>query len=418
MRYTALAAFLVLAPMTGLAQEVRPYSGKYAADPRCAAFVDELPAQMKEAARAMSGRLGLPPSDAGNVVLELVDRPLGPNKDVVLGGTSTRSENGRVVQWITLNPESHFAAGADFDQELAHEMTHALLRNALGDANHRVLPKWVREGLAVWAAGQGPGRVAFWLTIHWEKPDPVAVLLNGLENEKHSLEDYPEDYLAIAAIESERGLEGVRAFVRLLAAGRNCHDAAAEVMGWTWEEFGKFASVFAEKQIRKSLGDGEVVSWKRAMGLFRVDKDYEAAQRAFFAIATRFPDSWAGALSMYYFGRALQQAGRPDDAGEALREFFAVCGPRTGLMDDAVWNMALCEEKAGRAEAAIATFDRLARDFSYSPQAPPGLLRAAGLCESEGRPEEARARYEQIVKDLAGTKEAAEAAKRLAATEK
>jgi TolA-binding protein len=116
---------------------------------------------------------------------------------------------------------------------------------------------------------------------------------------------------------------------------------------------------------------------------------------------------------MYYFGRAIQQAGRPDDACEALREFFAVCGTRTGLMDDAVWNMALCEEKSGRAEAAITTFDRLARDFSYSPQVPPGLLRAAGLCETAGRAEEARARYERIVKDLAGTKEAEQAAAKL-----
>ncbi len=413
MRFPALAAFLVSSPLFAVAQEVRPYAGKYAADPRCGAFMEKLPAEMKEAARAMSERLGLPPADAGNVVLELVDRPLGPKKDVVLGGTSTRSENGRVVQWITLNPESHFAAGADFDQELAHEMTHALLRNALGDAHHRVLPKWVREGLAVWAAGQGPGRVAFWLTIHWEKPDPVAALLNGLENEKHSLEDYPEDYLAIAAIESEKGLEGVRAFVRLLAAGKNCHDAAAEVTGRTWEDFGVFAAGFADRRVREALGDEVFAYWKRAMGLFRVDKDFEAAQRAFFAVAMRFPDTWAGALSMYYFGRALQQAGRPDDALAALREFFVVTGTRTGLMDDAVWNMALCEEKAGRAEEAIATFDRLARDFSYSPQAPPGLMRAAGLCEAAGRAEEARARYERIVKDLAGTKEAEQAAAKL-----
>lgn len=418
MRFPALLAFALLSPLLAESQEVRPYAGKYAGDPRCEAFLGELPAQMRAAARAMSERLGLPPADAANVVLELVDRPLGPQKDVVLGGTMTKSVGGRIVQWITLNPESHFAAVADFEQELAHEMTHALLRNALGDANHRLLPKWAREGLAVWAAGQGPGRVAFWLTIHWDKPDPVAVLLNGLENEKHALEDYPEDYLAVEAIETEKGVEGVRAFVRLLAAGKPCHDAAAEASGRTWDEFAAFAASYADERIRAALGDEEFAAWKRAMALLRVDRDFEAAQRAFYAVAARFPDSWAGALGMYYFGRALQMAGLPADAGEALREFFAVAGPRTGLMDDAVWNMALCEEKAGDVGAAIASFDRLARDFSYSPQAPPGLLRAAGLCEAAGRGEEARARYERIVKDLAGTKEAEEAAKKLGALPK
>ncbi|MEK7469724.1 MAG: tetratricopeptide repeat protein [Planctomycetota bacterium] len=407
-----ISAVFVLASLSS-AQEVRPYDGKYAAHPHFPSFAEVLPAKIRKAALDMAGRLGLPPGDASNVVLELVDRPLGPNKQVQLGGTATKTVNGKTMQWITLNPESHFAPGGDFDIELDHEMTHALLRTALGNANHLLLPKWAREGLAVWAAGQGPGRLAFWLTIHWEKPDPVAALLNGLEADKHSLEDYPEDYFAIAAIESVKGLAGVRAFVKDLASGRSCHDSAAAASGMSWEEFEPFARAYSEVRILEALGKTEPALLKRAIKLYRGGRDWEAAQRALFAISVRFPDSWAGALATYYFGRALQQAGLATEAREALGEFLAMAGPRTGLMDDAIWNIGLCCETTGDAEGAIAAFDRLARDYSYSPQAPAGLLKAAGICEAVGRKDEARTRWSRIVKDLAGTKEAEEANKKL-----
>lgn len=413
MRFPALLALLLAAPAA--AQEVRPYAGKYAEDPRCGDFLSGLPAQMNASARAMSARLGLPEADASGVVLELVDRPLGPKKEVVLGGTSTRAWNGRTVQWITLNPESHFASAADFDEEMDHEMTHALLRAALGDARHKLLPKWAREGLAVWAAGQGPARVAFWLAIHWAKPDPAAEMLNGLENENHSLGDYPEDFLAIDAMEAAKGVEGVREFVRMLADGTPYREAAAAALGATWEEFQAAARRHSEAEIREVFGTEERPAFRSGIELLRAGKDLEAAERVFFAVATRYPDSWAGALALYYAARAAQRAGRHAEAAAAFVEFLAQAGPRTGLMDDGVWHLGLCLAEAGRDVEAIAALDRLARDFSYSPQAPPGLLKAAELCEKAGRTDEARARYAKIVADLPGTKEAAEAAKRLEA---
>ncbi|KAF0243572.1 MAG: hypothetical protein FD180_3267 [Planctomycetota bacterium] len=412
MRFPVLCLFGFLS-VPAAAQEVRPYAGKYAADPHCAAFMEGLPEAMREAARDMSERLGLPQADASNVVFELVDRPLGPKQEVDLGGTVTKIVNGRVVQWITLNPESHFATDADFDAELNHEMTHALLQGALGEVNYRRLPSWTREGLAVWAAGQGPARVTLWLTLHWDKPDPVAAMVNGLENEKHSPGDYPEDYLAVAAIESEKGIAGVHAFVKDLAAGKACHDAAAAAIGKSWGEFENLARSFAEARIGEALGAQEWALWKRAIGIYIAGKDWKEAQRALFAISVRFPDSWSGALATYYFGRALQEAGQAADARAALLEFLAVAGPRTGLMDDAVWNIGLCCEEAGDPAGAVEAFDRLARDFSYSPLAGAGLLKAALICEGAGKKEEAKARLARIVKDLAGTKEAEEAKKML-----
>ncbi|MCE9583339.1 MAG: tetratricopeptide repeat protein [Planctomycetes bacterium] len=414
MHVSAASVLVVLAVASAAgAQEVRPYAGKYAGDPETARLMARLPALMKESARAMGERLGLADADASNVVLELVDLPLGPRKDIQLGGTATRQVDGHSVQWITLNPESHFSGNGDLDVEVAHEMTHALLRNALGDAAHRALPKWAREGLAVWSAGQGPGRIAYWLGLFWEKPDPVAALLNGLDNATHAISDYPEDYLAIAFIESAHGIEGVHQFVKRLAAGKPATEAVAEVTGQPWAEFEKDARTFSEARLREALGDAESAAWRRSMATYRAGKDYEAAQRALFAVAARFPDSWAGALALYYFGRALQLGGNFADARDALVVFAGSTGSRTGLMDDAIWNIALCEEKLGRTGAAVETCDRLARDFSFSPQAPMALLKAAGICDASGRADEAKARYERIVKDLAGTKEAEEAKKKL-----
>lgn len=405
-------AALLLAAACASAQELKPYRGKYAEEPECRRLMQELPARMAQSAAAMGARLGLP-GDVSNVVLQFEDIPLVIKKDVALGGTSTTRVGGRAIQWITLNFEAHFGGTADLGVELDHEMTHALLRNALG-ARHGAIPKWVREGLAVWAAGQGKERIDFWMTLAWDKPDPVAHLLNGLESPEHSLKDYPEDYLAVAALESLKGEEGVRAFVKLLVAGKNAHDAAAGASGKTWEEFEAFAKEFATKRLMDALGQGSHAAWKRAIGVYMGAKDWPGAQDALFAVANgAHRDTWCGALAAYYFARALQIDGRIEDARTALLMFLGDEGPRTGLMDDALWNLGLCEDKLGETDAALATFDRLARDFSFAPTASSGLLKAAQICEAAGRKDEAKARYERILRDLPESKEAAEAKKRL-----
>jgi len=42
----------------------------------------------------------------------------------------------------------------DFEVVLAHELVHAMLNDALGVEAKAVFPRWLNEGIAVYAAGE------------------------------------------------------------------------------------------------------------------------------------------------------------------------------------------------------------------------------------------------------------------------
>jgi hypothetical protein len=136
-------------------------------------------------------------------------------------------------------------AAEDVASVLTHELAHVQHRESLGDALDAV-PRWAREGLAMWIAEQGPDRLHADEVGHGSKPgsDPAAALLNGLAG-PHTLNDYAEDWLAFAWLESTKGVEAVHAFARRLlevpdaegafgaAAGMPFAAAAAQALAWS-----------------------------------------------------------------------------------------------------------------------------------------------------------------------------------------
>ncbi|MBI2921148.1 MAG: tetratricopeptide repeat protein [Planctomycetes bacterium] len=409
---TRLLLCLVLSASLLSAEET--YSGKYAETAEWAALREGLPATLERSGAIVRERLGAADLDLAMVVLEIRDLPLSGNGIVPSANTWTRRRDGKAEQVIRIHLEPVFAGIERLDTILTHELTHAALRILLGENAHEALPHWVREGLAVWAAGQGPNRVRMWLCLLSEKSDPVAELVNGLEAGKHVLRDYPEDWLAIAYLEDRAGVEGVRKAVKLLAGGMSCHDAFAVAAGQAWGEFEAGARAHAESALTAAWDPALHESWAGAMANVRARR-WDAVEKSLAELLEKHADTWAGDLAGYYVARARARLEREEQALGDFDAFIAGPGRVTGLLDDALWHSGACLEKLGRFEDALAGYDRIARDFPWSGHAAAALLRTGSLAEEElDRAEDARERYERLLKALPKSKEADEARGRLA----
>ncbi len=125
-------------------------------------------------------RIAMVPTGAGN----------GDNVAVTSVGENDCEIQVFVQNWTSRKSE------AKFRQTVCHELTHALERLGTGSETYDAIPHWLREGLAVWVAGEGPFKV------HWmlgEHGGDVGSLLDGLEPGKtpQTMEDYAEAYMAL-----------------------------------------------------------------------------------------------------------------------------------------------------------------------------------------------------------------------------
>ena len=120
----------------------------------------------------------------------------------------------------------------DFDGIFYHEMTHAVLNDAVVVEYKRQLPSWVQEGLAVYIAGDGNEWVSH--TAKRYRKSQAHALVRDLEE---PVLDYPRDYLAFKYLYEKHGINSLQAFVRDLTQGKLPQDAIEDSTGLTWEAF-------------------------------------------------------------------------------------------------------------------------------------------------------------------------------------
>jgi hypothetical protein len=127
---------------------------------------------------------------------------------------------------------------AELDELLAHELTHALMYQLLGDALQSTSrsdepPLWFREGMASVTAGQGskrlaPAELARWVSLHPGKDllNPDAELLR---NEKDAV--YGAAHRAFERLLALGGDQSVRDILRDVRSGARFEDAFAASVG-------------------------------------------------------------------------------------------------------------------------------------------------------------------------------------------
>lgn len=332
-------AFVAAKPGTALADEARAwraridpvdrdvrgnvvldYAGKYRGDATFAARVAEVERLVPEAVKRIRARLGLPAGPTPPFRVRFAD--IGERPDDLHMSTSEELVGGEVRQALRILTEPLVLRRYDLADTLTHELLHVWHRHALGEPYYDV-PKWAREGLSVWAAGQGPGRVALLTVLFGTDPkvaDPVGRLVNGLGG-AHTVVDYAEDFLAFAWVEERKGLAGVQALARRLLASADAAGAFADAAGLAFPEV-------------------------------------EAAVRGY---ATTAVSAALVGRDAYLEARRAVDAGPPDAALAAVDAYLAA-HPKAPFAPRARYDRALALFRAGRHAEARVAFDAVLRE--------------------------------------------------------
>jgi len=136
------------------------------------------------------------------------------------------------AQEMVINLDVMAQHPGDFDRIFYHEMTHAVLIDAVSSLYNRALPSWVQEGLAVYISGEGPERVRA-LAQRYRKSQVKAAVRDLQEPAL----DYARDYLAFKTMVDKQSINTLQTFVRDLAQGKLPEEAVEDSTGLSWDAF-------------------------------------------------------------------------------------------------------------------------------------------------------------------------------------
>ncbi|MHC5042403.1 MAG: hypothetical protein ACYTGI_08530 [Planctomycetota bacterium] len=262
------------------------YEGKYKDDPRLARIRKELPA--KKDAAVQSG-----------------------------AWAEARTEGKRQV--LVLKTEYLVLGAYDVDRTLVHELFHCLHRARLGTKDYARLPEWVREGAAVYVAGQGGERARILAAFVGRDPridEPLARLVDGLGGQ-HGFLDYYEDVAAFEATEERHGRDGVRRLLRQLLETADVSRAVRAALDESLAAFERAAAARARRVLAPLLEEGRA-------SILEARRHLEAEEPAD-ALEVLEALEEAGVYApaaAYYRAVALHRVGRHADALRHLREHF------------------------------------------------------------------------------------------------
>jgi hypothetical protein len=173
------------------------------------------------------------------------DSPFGVEN--VLAYVQIYSDGVAIKQDLNINLGAYDREPFNFEKVFAHELTHAMLNDAIGAEATMILPVWLHEGLAVYAADQGETMVKSY--AHKFSGFAARQMLNGLEG-GHGALDYAEDYLAVKYIYAKHGPNSLHNFVREVIRRKGDVPGAIQYTCFeSWEQFTINARAFAKEEI-------------------------------------------------------------------------------------------------------------------------------------------------------------------------
>ena len=335
-----------------IAAAAAAYEGKYKSDPRLARIRKELPARKDAAVRRLERALGV---EVPRIEIRLEDAGRDPSG----AWAEVRTEKGRQV--LALKTEYLVLGAHDLDRTLVHELFHCLHRARLGAKAYARLPEWVREGAALYVAGQGEERGRILAALVGRDPlidDPLARLVDGLAGQ-HGFLDYYEDVAAFEAVEERHGRDGVRRLLRQLFETADVGQAVREALDENMADFERAAAARARRVLVPLLAEGRasILAARR-----RLKADEPAA-----ALKVLEPQGVYAAAAAYYRAVALKRVGRHADALRHLRtHFLDRHRAATTLLDRALRLELGLLEATGSSELAAAKA-RVASDLTVYP---------------------------------------------------
>lgn len=355
-------SFAEAAEEIGLKSEA--YTGRFKEHPGWAELAQRLPAAAEKALATIEKRLGLTCGNPGRVAVYWVDYK-GGAKAGRMGRTYYTKSPDRSVG-VVLTVEYFLNGDADLETILTHELVHAIQRERLEPETYSAIPRWAREGLAIYGAGEGDWHLEYAVGRHFDDLDKV---LTGLGNTENPYEGYPYYALAIRYLEETYGVAAVKAFAGRLTRGEGSADAIRAVTSKDFAAFEAEVKAYAEK----AVGKYAAAAAEFGQAMKRIDEGPQAAQAAFEALQRDRPGTIFAVTAGYYRARALFNAKAYAAAETAFAAFLKENKGRVGLADEAMLYQGLCAFSEGRYQDACFSLQCLADFYPYASQRVRGL---------------------------------------------
>ncbi len=240
----------------------------------------------------------------------------------------------------------YFANGLGTPEStLRHEMVHAVMRLDLGNEKYGKLPKWLREGIAVFIAGQMPEKFSHGMMQPSVAKDPET-LLDGLEDADHDLTDYWEDAMAIVTLSSLPMRGPLWKVIDHVRDGKDYKLAIEIVTGKPFGDFVKDTREQAAKSLRNQTAQGREMYGTYAE-IARMNEESGAVCEKFLQ---KWPKAPLRSAVLYYRAKAAK-----DEGLAAFDEFLASAREPHGkvdFIDDAKIRKARLLVKKNRAKEA------------------------------------------------------------------
>jgi tetratricopeptide (TPR) repeat protein len=380
---------LLLAGTRAAADAADAYDGKFASEPRFVETFRALPETEKRALARIRERLGIAPDPKQPIEITLADALEAQPPKWTRWTTSSFqvSEDDDAVR-MRIHVEFIVNGRHDLQEEMTHEMTHAVQRSRMSREAYASIPKWLREGIAMWVADQTEERVRRLFTSARAWDDPVR-LLPGLETGDHDLERYAEDALAFEfLLQRGGGAKAARRLVRLLEDGKGSHDAVAEVSGLAWPVFRILAQAHALERVAQmrpaSWGEFEAIATTALKG------DQRKTRTLAESLLKDDPPAFLAGNVLYWHGKACRIL---DDHGAAERSFERLLADHrrtSDYVDDGLLQVAMLEEERGRWTQAEEAYLRLLHEHPDSPHQHYAVIGLARSAIERGEKDEAR----------------------------
>jgi len=160
------------------------------------------------------------------------------NDQEILSKTSTIFSGKRRFQLINYSIPAFlnsYDMVTNICDEICHEDTHASMREYIGIRNWGMIPRWWKEGCALWTSWpQGPSRS---FILYVRDLLPRSDLITGLRDSDFDFNNYPESFYAIDLIERFWGVQAIRDINNKLKSGIPFRNALENILNISYDDF-------------------------------------------------------------------------------------------------------------------------------------------------------------------------------------
>ena len=339
------------------------YAGRYKKDPSFLSVFTKLPGMRQRALEKAQEKTGLIIADLDSYVIRFKD--LSNFSPVGASSRSVRSKGGDMFL-VTLSTTQLALGEIEVESVLVHEFIHGVMRERMGIGAYLSLPQWIREGIAVWGAGQIKERINNLIFLSLTKGIDFSIVIRDLKALHKRLDEYLMDALLFEYLSWAHGKGAVRNMLAQIVSGREPYSVFEEITGHNWSKLKAQYYAYAHWYLRRMAfvcGLDTFVQSKQLANL----GDRPSAIEGLFSLLNNTSDPLLHSHAWYWIGRWSYEEQQYQQAMDAFWMVLKDLPDNKGLQQSSRYFLAKCFVQKKQYQQAQAHLERFFLDY---PQAP------------------------------------------------